>query len=101
MVNIILIGIIDLKMSSTSLISKVSKDINVVLCRWESEAGKFAVKPVDHCEGQIATVKQQCKVRPSNSHAFLRETHAFDMFLMLTRIDTTFSRCHACRFPME
>ena len=30
MVNIILIGIIDLKMSSTSLISKVSKDIKLM-----------------------------------------------------------------------
>ena len=62
MVNIILIGIIDLKMSYISLISTISEDINEVLCRWESDTQNFAVKPVDHCEGQIATVKQQCKV---------------------------------------
>jgi len=63
MVNIILIDIIDLKMSSISLISTVSKDNykcgTVSVGKW---CTKFAVKPVDHCEGQIANVKQQCKV---------------------------------------
>ena len=31
----------------------------------------------------------------------LRETHAFDIFLTLTHLDNTFSRCHACSFPTE
>ena len=58
--NIILVSVTDLKVSSTSLISKVSKCGTV--CWWESDAQNFAVKPVDHCEGQIPNVKQQCKV---------------------------------------
>lgn len=51
-------------MSSLSLISTVSKEIKY---KWGTmsvgkRCTKFFVKPVDHCEGQIATIKQQCKV---------------------------------------
>ena len=64
MVDIILIWVIDLQMSSISLIPKVLED-NVVLQWWENEAQKFGIKPIiiiDHYEGQITTVKQYYKV---------------------------------------